>query len=574
MAKRSRSRRQRQSVGSRDEIFKWLQAGRFEEARAPLARLAYEDPHETSVALSYVECLFALKKFEDARDFLQGPASEKKPRSPLWASEAQLYLLTNEYKSAIDLLRPRVESGLGDDRELDVLVEAHLALGGWDEAADIFGASHRGTEASANYSLRMAEYGRGGEAVRFLERWLEQYPAHARILDVLAEIQMELERFPEAQRCLEQLVELEGGVAKYWYHLGMTQEKTEATELAATSYRKATSVDQDYYRAWTGLGTLLSRTGERVEATAALSRVTLLRPQDGEAWHRLGYVQRVVGEDEAATHSLRQALRFAPHLTNAWDLLVRLLQERELFEEAIEVAEEWLKVLPGDPVAEHMLAAASGSDIPTRASSAYVEAMFDGFAASFNSSLERLEYKAPESIGQLMREKLPQQAAWRTLDAGCGTGLMGPYLRPLSQELVGVDLSGKMLDEARATKHYDQLVQSDLVDYLGACEEPFDLVVVADTLMYFGDLREIMELLFCAIRPGGALVFTVEEGPLTGDEGYYLQPNGRYVHTPPHVIEQLGENGIPGGTIRRIVIRKETDKDVMGLLALCEKPVE
>lgn len=34
----------------------------------------------------------------------------------------------------------------------------------------------------------------------------------------------------------------------------------------------------------------------------------------------------------------------------------------------------------------------------------------------------------------------------------------------------------------------------------------------------------------------------------------------------------MGENGIPGGTMRRIVLRKENDEDVMGLMTLCQKP--
>ena len=38
----------------------------------------------------------------------------------------------------------------------------------------------------------------------------------------------------------------------------------------------------------------------------------------------------------------------------------------------------------------------------------------------------------------------------RVLDAGCGTGLCGPLLRPYAKRLVGVDLSSGMLERARA----------------------------------------------------------------------------------------------------------------------------
>ncbi|MFP6675555.1 MAG: methyltransferase domain-containing protein [Pirellulaceae bacterium] len=141
--------------------------------------------------------------------------------------------------------------------------------------------------------------------------------------------------------------------------------------------------------------------------------------------------------------------------------------------------------------------------------------------------------------------------------------MVGRFLRPLAKHLEGVDLSNKMLEHA----------QADLVEYLERLSEPFDLIVAADTLNYFGDLTDVMRLLIQSIRPGGYLLFTVKEGPLMGDDGYYLQPHGRYVHTPPHIIERMGENGIPGGTMRRIVLRKENDKDVMGLMTLCQKPL-
>ncbi len=74
------------------------------------------------------------------------------------------------------------------------------------------------------------------------------------------------------------------------------------------------------------------------------------------------------------------------------------------------------------------------------------------------------------------------------LDAGCGTGLCGPLLRPYASRLVGVDLSGGMLDHARRKEIYTDLVQSELTEFLAAQQRAFDVIVAADTLVYFGDL--------------------------------------------------------------------------------------
>ena len=113
------------------------------------------------------------------------------------------------------------------------------------------------------------------------------------------------------------------------------------------------------------------------------------------------------------------------------------------------------------------------------------------------------------------------------LDAGCGTGLCGPLLAPYARRLVGVDLSERMLAQARAREVYDELVKGELTDYLRASAGMFDAIVSADTLVYFGPLEEVVEAAERALRPGGHVVFTVEEQP---ESGYSLSVNGRYRH--------------------------------------------
>ena len=48
------------------------------------------------------------------------------------------------------------------------------------------------------------------------------------------------------------------------------------------------------------------------------------------------------------------------------------------------------------------------------------------------------------------------------LDLGCGTGLAGAAFRPHVDWLVGVDLSPKMIEAARAKGLYDQLAVADI----------------------------------------------------------------------------------------------------------------
>jgi predicted TPR repeat methyltransferase len=98
------------------------------------------------------------------------------------------------------------------------------------------------------------------------------------------------------------------------------------------------------------------------------------------------------------------------------------------------------------------------------------------------------------------------------LDAGCGTGLCGPLIAPYARRLVGVDLSERMLDQARTRDVYDELVRGELTGYLRDCTAAFDVVVAADTPENFGPLEEVVASAENALRGGGRLVFTVERG--------------------------------------------------------------
>lgn len=565
------------STESIQEIAQLLQAERWEEARGPLAKLAYADPQDRGVVIPYIQCLLELERSQDVLDFMGGPIGEKPLDSALWGLEAKAYFLSGDLAAAVNILKPRVERGVADDDELDLLLLTLIAGEQWELADQLFHAEQRSEAVFSGYALHLAEFGRIQEGIALLERGLADDDQRPRLHHVLGLLHMEQLQYTSAQKHFERTVKLEDQVANYWYNLGLSQAKNEQMDEAISSYRRAIELEDDYYRAWTNLGTLLSQDGQRDEAVIALARVVELRPQDATAWYRLGYVQRLQNQHKEAAHSLRQAIRCDSSLTSAWELLVRLLKESEELDEPGEVLSEWLEQQPDDPVAQHMNASVGVADVPRRASGDYVENVFDEFADSFEDSLERLEYHTPAHVGEMVQRQLPEAQGLRVLDVGCGTGLIGKHLRSVAATLVGVDLSAKMLEHADRSGFYDQLVKSDLVDFLaivGSGDNPqYDLIVAADTLNYFGDLSEVVPLLLNAIRPGGHLLFTVEEGPLMGEDGYYLQANGRYQHSPPYLIEQLGENGIPDGSMRRVAIRKEDGKDVMALLAWCQVPV-
>jgi predicted TPR repeat methyltransferase len=98
--------------------------------------------------------------------------------------------------------------------------------------------------------------------------------------------------------------------------------------------------------------------------------------------------------------------------------------------------------------------------------------------------------------------------------------------------------------------------------------------VSADTLVYFGALEDVVAASASALRPGGRLIFTVEESVDTGlGTGYSISHHGRYNHTRAYV-----ERVLSAARFRPEVVpaelRLEAGEPVKGLVVRATKPTE
>lgn len=98
------------------------------------------------------------------------------------------------------------------------------------------------------------------------------------------------------------------------------------------------------------------------------------------------------------------------------------------------------------------------------------------------------------------------------LDAGCGTGLTGPYLRALGYERIeGLDMSDAMLAIARERRAYEALSEGILGERLPFEDERFIAVfstgVFTEGHAPSDSLRELARI----TRTGGHLIFTVRD---------------------------------------------------------------
>ncbi|KOG82249.1 class I SAM-dependent methyltransferase [Streptomyces varsoviensis] len=93
----------------------------------------------------------------------------------------------------------------------------------------------------------------------------------------------------------------------------------------------------------------------------------------------------------------------------------------------------------------------------------------------------------------------------RALDAGCGPGHAVAALADSFGEVVGLDLSGPLIDIARAKRARPNVryVVADLFDLADA--DGFDLVYSHTTLHHLKDYRAGLEHLKSLVRPGGTV---------------------------------------------------------------------
>ena len=235
-------------------------------------------------------------------------------------------------------------------------------------------------------------------------------------------------------------------------------------------------------------------------------------------------------------------------------------------EDAASLFKKQLQHNPDDATAQHMLFALSGENTPDRASNNFVSTLFDRFANSFDQVLGTLDYKAPQLVGDLVREYYPQTVnSLKVLDAGCGTGLCGEHLRPVAKNIVGIDLSGEMLRRAKLCNHYDSLKKAEIIEYLTTAQSRFDLIVSADTFCYFGKMDEMCKAASTVLNENGKFMFTVEKH--TEDKpDYLLQAHGRYSHSYAYIQHCLIDAGFSVTTNKVVTLRKERGEPVMGML--------
>ena len=342
---------------------------------------------------------------------------------------------------------------------------------------------------------------------------------------------------------------------------------------AEACYRKVIKMQPGHANSHNNLGVVLKSQGRMQEAVEAYQEALNLDNSHSQAHHNLGNLYRRVGQTAEAVMHFRAAIDCGLDTSEARHALVNALYMNGEHEDARRILDEWQVHEPDSPIVQHLLAALHDAPTPSRASDDYVRIVFDGMAPNFDEHLGGLEYRAHKLVVQALVDAVgPESKGLSVLDAGCGTGLCGPLVRPLATTLIGIDLSPKMLHRARVTQAYDDLIEVELTGYIQKANDAFDAIICADTLCYFGDLEEVTQAVGQALRPGGRFVFTVEDWVDEKSPGYQISFNGRYNHGRAYVQQALTQAGLQVEALVLKALRQEIGEDVNGLVITALRP--
>ena len=385
--------------------------------------------------------------------------------------------------------------------------------------------------------------------------------ARQHFLDGLAHFQAHA--LTEAEHCFEAALALMPGRPSTLTNLGATRVKLGKAGAALPLLEQATAAEPGNLQAWSYLALAHADLGQYTEALACCDRALALDDAAAAIW--LQHAQALVrlGRSEQALVSLERALALDATLTEAWSHRGTLLREMQRLEDAAVCFEKAIALGADPQVHGYFLASVRGSAVPQAAPRAYVEYLFDDYAAEFQQHLVGvLHYRAHALLIQRLAELGPRRFN-SVLDLGCGTGLCGPLIRPLADRVDGVDISRGMLDQARALDIYTALAHADVADYLHSASRRDDLVLAADVFIYVGDLARVFAGVARVLQPGGLFCFTVE----LAAEGQDLQllPSLRYAHSEAYICRLAIAHGFTLQMLLRAPLREDQQQPVEGL---------
>ena len=126
------------------------------------------------------------------------------------------------------------------------------------------------------------------------------------------------------------------------------------------------------------------------------------------------------------------------------------------------------------------------------------------------SFVRQLVREGREKMQAAIIEKLPKDLrGTRILDAGCGTGVLSRMLDERGAEVVGVDISEKLIEVAKNRSSLNKNIEYFAGDMKEQSFGNFDYIIAMDSLIHYSTEDVISSIADFSTRANNSVLFTV-----------------------------------------------------------------
>jgi predicted TPR repeat methyltransferase len=347
-------------------------------------------------------------------------------------------------------------------------------------------------------------------------------------------------QFDEAQYVLDEAVRLNPALLDGLCIRGVALLRLKRHQEALDCFNRVLNAKPDFVEALSNRATAYLELSRLDEALAGFDAVLAIDSKHAVSWNNRGNALTAMKRHDEALKSYDNALAVQPEFQEAQDNRLNVL------------------------FAMHRM---------NRCPPAYLRSLFDDYSSYYDAAMvESLGYRGHLHLRTLAERVLPGLAPpRRILDLGSGTGLVGEVFKDLAPggRLDGIDISPRMIEASRTRNIYDDLILGDLETVLPKLSRNYDLILAADTMVYFGDFGLTLSGIVPRLDRSGFFIFAVEA--MAGD-GWEQMPVNRFRHSEAYLRAAATHAGLAFVAIMECAIRRELNEMVAGLAVALQKP--
>lgn len=510
---------------------------KLDQAHQAYCNIIAQDPYHLG-ALHGLGVLHAQKKdYQLAIDFLNRCLALKPHEPTFLKDQARMYLANNQPTKATDNYHTLQTHHPSPHTHL------YLASCYAHKPEKALNHLRQGLPNTA-YILPIAKHLKQHFSAPLAYRWLRfqihRHPLQLDWINQLGAWYQDSDQYQAAKLLYEQALTNHPKQAGHFWHLLGGLYAQEKQYLPATeAYQTSLQHRPDHPETHHNLCILYLQTNQPQSALSH-GQQALLKQKDPDTLYNVGLAYLKLNRHQDAKHYFTEVTKSQPQSSRPLVNLGVIAMRAQQPVQAIDYFKQALKLDAHQPSVQYLLDALQGHTTAHQgAPTEYVAQLFDDYAAKFDDHLAMLNYCAPQKIYDILTEHIDHRQI--AIDLGCGTGQLADKIYPLFDQLIGVDVSDNMLQQAAKKNRYQQLFTESIDTFL-ARKIQADAYLACDVFPYMGDLLPWLKAIAPCLKQQGLLIFTTETE--TQANTYQLQPTGRFTHPAQQIKDWIQLAGL------------------------------